>query len=207
MPCSLSCRNWRTKEDIEYVFDDIQELVSESLAGTVRVKDIVAGLKSFSRVDDAQVADADLHSGIDATLKVVANELKYKCDIVKEYGELLFVPCNLAKLNQAFINLLVNAVQAIETSGTITLRTCIEGNFACVEVSDTDRSVSEDQIDSIFDSFFTTKLVGSGTGLGLSISYCIVQEHGGAINVRSEVCVGTTFVVKLPLKGEVKNTS
>jgi two-component system NtrC family sensor kinase len=195
------------KEDIEYVLGDVQDLISESLAGTVRVKDIVSGLKSFSRVDDAQISDADLNSGIEATLRVVSNELKYKCEIVKEYGELPFVPCNLAQLNQVFLNLLVNAAQAIETNGTITVRTFTDGAFACVEVSDTGKGIPPEEIGFIFDPFFTTKPVGSGTGLGLSISYGIVQEHGGVINVHSEVGVGTTFVIKIPLPDESENTS
>lgn len=195
------------KEDIEYVLDDIQELISESLAGTVRVKDIVSGLKSFSRVDDAQISDADLHSGIDATLKVVGSELKYKCEIIKEYGELPFVPCNLAQLNQVFMNLFVNAAQAIESNGTITVRTFTEDVFACIEVSDTGKGIPQEELGSIFDPFFTTKPVGSGTGLGLSISYGIVREHGGVIDVRSEVGTGTTFVIKIPLRDQADNAS
>ena len=105
------------EEDIEFVLEDIEELMTDSIQGTVRVKDIVQGLKSFSRVDEAKVSDEDLHAGLEATLKVVANEIKYKCEVVKEFDDIPLVPCNLAQINQVFMNLLVNAAQAIEEQG------------------------------------------------------------------------------------------
>jgi len=200
-------RNTEKTEDIEYILDDIVELVEESVEGTRRVKEIVQGLKSFSRIDDAAETAADLNEGLDATLKVVANELKYKCEIVKDYGELPLVPCSLAQLNQVFMNLLVNAAHAIEDHGTVTIVTRLEDRFAVVEVRDTGRGIPDDKIGSIFDPFFTTKPVGTGTGLGLSISYGIIEEHGGDISVESEVGVGTVFTIRLPLGGEGRVTS
>ena len=186
-------------EDIEFIQEDIDGLLADSIDGAKRVKDIVQGLKSFSRVDDAEVSDQDLHEGIDSTLKVVANEIKYNCDIIKEYGDLPRVPCNLAKINQVFMNLLVNAAQAMEARGSITIRTDVEDDFAVVEFRDTGSGIPADKLGSIFDPFFTTKPVGSGTGLGLSISYGIIQEHGGTIEATSEVGIGTTFTLRLPL--------
>ena len=194
-------------EDIEFVLEDLQELVTDSHAGAIRVKDIVQGLKSFSRVDEAKVSDADLHAGIESTLKVVANELKYRCKVATEFGELPLVPCNLAQINQVLMNLLVNAAQAIEDSGEVTISTRRDERFAYVEIRDSGSGIPEDKLGSIFDPFFTTKPVGSGTGLGLSISYGIVKDHGGDISVESEVGVGSTFTVTLPLHSpaEVKS--
>lgn len=186
------------EEDIDFVLEDIEELMTDSIQGTVRVKDIVQGLKSFSRVDEASVSDEDLHAGLEATLKVVANEIKYNCEVVKEFGDIPRVPCNLAQVNQVFMNLLVNAAQAIETQGTVTISTSADDQSVCVRIKDTGGGIPEDKIGSIFDPFFTTKPVGSGTGLGLSISYGIIQDHGGSIDVESEVGRGTTFTVKLP---------
>ncbi len=187
------------EEDIEFVLEDIEGLLSDSIAGARRVKDIVQGLKSFSRVDDAEVSEQDIHEGIESTLKVVANEIKYRCEVVKQFGDLPPVPCNLAQLNQVFMNLLINAAQAMESQGTITIITSVDGGNAVIEFRDTGSGIPADKLGSIFDPFFTTKPVGSGTGLGLSISYGIVQDHGGTIEVASEVGVGTTFSVRLPL--------
>ncbi len=187
------------QEDIEFIQEDIEGLLTDSIDGTKRVKDIVQGLKSFSRVDDAEVSEQDLHEGIESTLKVVANEIKYSCEIVRQYGHLPRVPCNLAQINQVFMNLLVNAAQAMEKPGTITITTKVEGEFALAEFRDTGTGIPTKALGSIFDPFFTTKPIGSGTGLGLSISYGIVQDHGGTIEVASEEGVGTAFTVRLPL--------
>ena len=189
------------KEDIEFVLDDIGDLLHDSIEGTKRVKDIVAGLKSFSRVDEAKMCDDDLHKGIDSTLKVVENEIKYKCEVVKDYGDLPLVYCNVAQLNQVFMNLIVNAAQAMETQGTITITTRQEDDFAVLRFRDTGSGIPADKIGNIFDPFFTTKPVGSGTGLGLSISFGVIQDHGGTIDVSSEVDAGTEFTIRLPLAG------
>lgn len=194
-----SAKALEEEEDVEFILEDLRGLIGESLDGTERVKDIVQGLKSFSRIDNADEASADLHDGIDSTLKVVANELKYNCTIEKEYGELPAVRCNLAKINQVFMNLLVNAGQAMEEQGTITIRTSVEAGYARIDFQDTGSGIPEDKIGSIFDPFFTTKDVGSGTGLGLSISHGIVEEHNGTLTVESKVGVGTTFTIRLPI--------
>lgn len=189
----------QTREDIDFILDDVVELVSDSLSGALRVKEIVQGLKSFSRVDNADFSDADLHAGIESTLKVMSNELKYNCEVKLEFGDLPLVPCNLARINQVLLNLLVNASHAIEGQGTITIATGCDDTWACITVRDTGSGIPEDKIGSIFDPFFTTKPVGSGTGLGLSISYGILEEHGGTLSVESEVGKGSLFTVRLPM--------
>lgn len=186
-------------EDIEFVMEDVVALLSESTEGIVRVKDIVQGLKSFSRIDDAGTTDSDIHQGIEDTLKLIANELKYKCEIVRRFGELPLVPCNLAQVNQVFMNLLVNASQAIQANGRIEITTSVVDSCACIEIRDTGCGIDQDKLDKIFDPFFTTKPVGEGTGLGLAISYGIIEEHGGRIEVESALNEGTAFTIQLPL--------
>ncbi len=192
----------RLKEqlDFDYLRGDIFQLVSESKDGLSRVKKIVQDLKSFSRVGEQEWQAADLHQGIDSTLNIVWNELKYKCQVVKDYGDLPPVFCLISQLNQVFMNLLVNAGHAIEKQGTITIRTRCDGeDRVVVEVSDTGSGIPKENLTRIFDPFFTTKPVGKGTGLGLSLSYSIIERHHGRFEVESEVGVGTTFRVILPV--------
>lgn len=186
--------------DLDYLKQDVRDLVSESREGIARVKGIVQDLKDFSHVDEAEWQWADLHRGLDSTLNIVNNEIKYKAEVVKEYGELPEVECLASQLNQVFMNLLVNAAHAIEDRGMITLRTGHENDKVWVAVSDTGSGITAENLKNIFDPFFTTKDVGTGTGLGLSLSYGIVQKHGGHIEVDSEVGKGTTFTVHLPVK-------
>jgi two-component system NtrC family sensor kinase len=141
-----------------------------------------------------------LHQGLDSTLNIVWNELKYKCQVNKEYGELPEVYCMPPQLNQVFMNLLINAGQAIDEKGVITIRTGTLDKEVWVEVEDTGKGISPDMINRIFEPFFTTKPVGVGTGLGLSLSYSIVQKHGGRFEVKSTQGKGTTMRVWLPVK-------
>ncbi len=191
----------REKLDIAFLKDDLKALMSESKDGIARVKNIVQNLKDFSHVD---ISDewhfSDLHIGLDSTLNIVNNEIKYKANVVKEYGELPEVECLSSQLNQVFMNLLVNAAHAIEERGTITIRTGSKGDEVWVEIADTGKGIAPEHIKKIFDPFFTTKPIGKGTGLGLSLSYGIVQKHHGRIEVQSEVGKGTTFRVWLPVK-------
>lgn len=191
----------RLREDFTYLKKDALALLSESHEGVDRVTKIVQNLKDFSRVDSTeQWAMDDIHHGLDSTLNVVWNELKYSCEVRKEYGVLPPVECMLSQLNQVFMNLLVNAAQAIETKGTITIRTGYAQNWVWIEISDTGRGILPKHINSIFDPFFTTKPVGKGTGLGLSVSYSIIQKHHGRIEVDSTPGKGTTFRVCLPIR-------
>ena len=189
--------------DIDYLREDSLELMDECDEGITRVKKIVQDLKDFSRVDSGDWEWADLHAGIDTTLNVVWNEIKYKAEVEKEYGELPNVRCMPSQLNQVFMNLMVNAAQAMDERGKITICTRAEGDDVLVDVSDSGKGMAPETLKKVFDPFFTTKPVGKGTGLGLSLSYGIMQKHGGTIEVESEVGKGTTFHIRLPAKGAV----
>ncbi len=197
-------RSLKADLDIDYLKEDIPNLMSESRDGIQRVRKIVQDLKDFSRVDARQEWESvDLHAGIDSTLNIVNNEIKYKADVVKHYGALPEVQCLPSKLNQVFMNLLVNAAHAITAErGTITISTGVEGPNVWVEVADTGAGIAQENLQRIFDPFFTTKPVGKGTGLGLSLSYGIVQKHSGRMEVHSELGVGTRFRVTLPIQHE-----
>jgi signal transduction histidine kinase len=189
--------------ELDYLKNDIVALLDESSDGLGRVRRIVQDLKDFSHSDQGEWVYADLHKGLESTLNVVNNEIKYKARVIKEFGKLPMIRCLPSQLNQVFMNLLVNAAHAIETQGEITLRTGVEGNATdgnvWVEIADTGVGIPEPILTRIFDPFFTTKPVGKGTGLGLSLSYGIVQKHGGHIDVGSEVGKGSVFRVTLPI--------
>ena len=183
---------------LDYVIDDIAQLIAESREGAERVKKIVRDLKSFSRVDEMEVKPVDLNDCLDSTLNIVWNELKYKAEVKRDYGNLPPVNCNSGQLNQVFMNLLVNAAHAIEKQGTITLSSACEADIVRITIADTGCGIPEEDRAKIFEPFFTTKDVGRGTGLGLSISYDIVKKHGGEILLASKVGKGSSFTVLLP---------
>jgi len=191
----------REETEIDFLREDIPVLMAESKEGIGRVRTIVQNLKDFSRVDTLQEwVMADLHHGIDSTLNMVSNEVKYKAEVVREYGTIAQVECLPSELNQVFMNLLVNASHAIgEKRGVITLRTGQDGSNVWIEIRDDGAGIAPENLTRIFDPFFTTKPVGKGTGLGLSLSYGIVKKHLGRIEVESELGVGTTFRVVLPV--------
>ena len=184
---------------VDYIIDDLGNLIRESLDGAERVKKIVQDLKSFSRIDEAEWKMADINAGIESTINIVWNELKYKATVKKEYGNIPLTKCNPGQLNQVFMNILVNAAHAIEKQGEITMKTWHDNGYIYISISDTGCGIPADKIDRIFEPFFTTKEVGKGTGLGLSIAYDIVKKHNGDIIVESEVGKGTTFTVKVPV--------
>jgi len=197
----------REERDFAFLKADIFSLVAESKDGLNRVKKIVQDLKSFSRVGEQEWQEADLHQGLESTLNIVWNELKYKCQVIKDYGDLPPVYCLISQLNQVFMNLLVNASQAIDKQGTVTLRTCcLDNDKVCIEISDTGCGIPAEHLSRIFDPFFTTKPVGQGTGLGLSLSYSIVQRHQGQLTVRSTPGQGTSFRVILPIHPSTAST-
>jgi signal transduction histidine kinase len=186
--------------DISYLKSDLHALMKESKDGIVRVKVIVQNLKDFSHVGASdEWRYSDLQQGLESTLNIVNNEIKYKADVVREYGAIPEVECILSQLNQVFMNLLVNAAYAISERGTITIRTGCEGNEVWVEISDTGQGIPPENLQKIIDPFFTTKPVGKGTGLGLSLSYGILQKHHGRLEVNSELGRGTTFRISLPV--------
>ena len=179
---------------------DIKAAVDESLEGAEKVKNIVLDLRDFSREEKFDIKPADINNGMEKTLNVIWNELKYKVGVIKEFGNIPQVECDIQRLNQVFMNLLANAAQAIERRGTITIKTFCEGDWVVVQISDNGKGIRKEHIKRLFDAFFTTKEAGKGTGLGLSISYRIIQEHNGIINVKSEVGKGSTFAIKIPVK-------
>jgi two-component system NtrC family sensor kinase len=190
------------KQDIDIAFlrEDVMNLLRESMEGMQRVKQIVQDLKDFSHVGEAERQWANLERGLDSTLNMVRNEIKYKAEVVKEYAGVPDIECVPSQLNQVFMNLIVNAAHAIEERGTITVRTGSDAEKVWVEVRDTGSGISKDHLPRIFEPFYTTKPVGKGTGLGLSLSYGIVQRHRGSIEVTSEVGQGSCFKVTLPIK-------
>jgi len=200
-------RQWKTIEkvkkeiDLDYLKQDVVKLIAESTDGVKRVKDIVQDLKDFSHVDEAEWQLIDVHAGLDSTLNIVHNEIKYKAEVIKQYGELPEVECIGSQLNQVFMNLLVNAAHAIDEHGTITIETGLtDSDWIWISISDTGKGIAKSKIKNIFDPFYTTKPVGQGTGLGLSLSYGIIEKHSGRIDVESVEGVGTTFAIWLPVK-------
>ena len=190
----------RKKLKIDFLLEDTDDLLTESLSGAKRVSEIVKNLKSFSRVDAEETALTNLNDCLDSTLKVIWNELKYKAKIIKEYSDLPQTLCNPQELNQVFINILINAAHAIDEQGEISLRTWVDGEWIKVAFSDTGQGIPADKLERIFEPFYTTKPVGKGTGLGLSICYDLLKKNGGDIQVASEVGHGTTFTLSIPLK-------
>jgi signal transduction histidine kinase len=181
------------------VREDIGNLLTESIEGLQRVKRIVLDLRDFSHIGDTAMQVSNLEHGMDSTINVVWNELKYKAELVKEYAGIPEVNCIASQINQVFMNMLMNAAQAIEAQGKITIRTGQVGNEVFISIADTGSGISAENLAHLFEPFFTTKPVGKGTGLGLSIAYGIVQKHHGRIEVKSEVGVGTTFCIWLPI--------
>lgn len=188
--------------DYEFIMEDAPELIRQTKDGIDRVRRIVQDLKEFSRADQSlEWTVTSLHAGIDSTLNIVNNEVKYKADVVRQYGELPDIECRPSELNQVFMNLIVNAAHSIRSErGTITLRTGVDGDQVWVEVQDNGCGIPQAHLSRIFDPFFTTKEVGVGTGLGLSVSHGIVAKHSGRISVHSVVGEGSTFRVTLPIR-------
>lgn len=189
----------RKRLKIDYLLEDVKELIRESLDGGQRVKTIVLNLKGFARLDEEEWKLADLTEGIESTLNIVWNEIKYKAEVKKDYGTLPLTMCNIGKLNQVFMNLLINAAQAIEGRGEIRVTSRCEADEIMIEIADTGCGISADQLNRIFEPFYTTKEVGKGTGLGLSIAYDIIKQHGGEISATCEPGRGTTFLIRLPV--------
>jgi two-component system NtrC family sensor kinase len=192
------------REEIELAFlkEDIPVLMRESKEGIVRVRKIVQDLKDFSHVDtNPDWQFANLNQGIDSTLNVINNEIKYRADLVKDYCDLPEVQCMPSQINQVVMNLVLNAAQAMGAErGKITVRTGVADDKVWLEVIDNGSGIPKDVLPRIFDPFYTTKAVGKGTGLGLSLSYGVIQKHHGSIDVQSEIGKGSAFHVTLPLR-------
>ena len=183
--------------DLSFILDDFKNVINESLEGMARVAKIVSDLKDFAHVDKAELEHADINKGIESTLNVVWNELKYKARVIKDLGKIPLVKCYPQRINQVFMNILINAAQAIEDKGEIRITTRADNGHIDIRISDTGKGIPPDVLPKIFDPFFTTKEVGKGTGLGLNMAYNIIQKHKGSIDVESEVGKGTTFIIRL----------
>ncbi len=193
----------RQATDLAFLREDTPQLLRESQEGLARVKGIVADLKDYSHVDESLWQYADINRGVQSTLNVAWNEVKYKAEVVRNLGPLPPVFCIASQINQVIMNLLVNAAQAIDGKGRITISTGVAGDHVWIEVEDTGRGMPVEVQQRIFEPFFTTKEVGKGTGLGLSISWEIVQRHQGKLEVRSTPGLGSTFRIELPVKGRM----
>jgi signal transduction histidine kinase len=199
-------RDTQQRLQFDFVRQDLPELLAESIDGIERVSEIVKNLKAFSHVDNAQWQPANLVEGLENTLKIAANQLKYKVEIHRDYAaDLPQVYCQPNQMNQVFLNLLVNAAQAMDFKGHLYLRAWQQGQDVCIEVRDTGTGIEPEYMKRLFEPFFTTKPVGSGTGLGLSLSYSIVKKHQGNIQVQSTPGAGASFIVSLPIGGPDKS--
>jgi two-component system, NtrC family, sensor kinase len=191
------------EREYEYLREDVVELLDESCSGVQRVRQIVQDLKDFSHAGEQEWTWADLHKGLESTLNIVHNEIKYVADVDRRYGELPQVRCLASQLNQVFMNLLVNAAHALSATGRRGRIVVTTGRLGeeevFVEVADDGCGIAPEHLNRIFDPFFTTKPVGKGTGLGLSVSYGIVRRHGGRIEVSSRPGEGTSLRVCLPI--------
>lgn len=190
---------------LDFVFEDTDDLIRESLEGAGRVKKIVSDLKGFSHIDEAHKSDADINTEIDRTLSVLTHEIPQGVQIVKNYGELPPFSCNAAHICQAFYNILLNALQAGGAGLVIDIATQNANNMIKIKFSDNGPGIPDSIRDRIFEPFFTTKEVGTGTGMGLNVTYEIISSYQGTIEVESEVGKGTAFSILLPLPQKVKN--
>jgi two-component system NtrC family sensor kinase len=187
------------RTDFDFIMADLADIFSECREGIDRIQKIVGDLKDFARPGEPERQLTDINQGLDATINIVWSELQSKVELIKEYGDLPRINCYSFQINQVFMNLLVNAAQAIEKQGTIRVHTCVQGDSIEVHISDTGQGIPEQHLSKIFDPFFTTKAVGKGTGLGLSMAYGIIKKHNGEIMVQSKVGQGTCFRLRLPI--------
>jgi len=168
--------------------------------GAERVKEIVTRLRAFARLDEAEQDRVDIHEGLESTLTLVHHELKNRIQVHKDYGTIPRITCYPNQINQVFMNILVNASQAIAGTGDIFIKTFEQDGHVIVEIRDTGKGIPTKNLDRIFDPGFTTKGAGVGTGLGLSIVYQIIDDHNGKIEIDSDVGRGTTFRIILPIR-------
>jgi len=188
-----------TEIDVDFILDDIKDLIKDCKEGTERIKKIVLDLKDFAHPGEDKIQTTDINKGIESTLNVVWNELKYKAAVAKDYGDLPRVQCYPQQLNQVFMNILVNAAQAIKKRGEIRVSTRSDNGYVEIKISDTGSGIPKENLPKIFDPFFTTKKVGKGTGLGLNVAYNIIKKHKGTIDVESELGKGTAFTIRIPV--------
>ena len=195
----LQIENLKNKLDYKSLMIEMDHLIKSVKNGAMRTTEIIKSLRNFSRLDEYALKKADIQEGIDSTLTILTNKFKNRIEVVKDYDKIPSFNCFPGQLNQVFMNILSNAIDAIEGSGTILIKTKIAGNNAEVRIKDSGKGMTEEVKRKIFEPFFTTKNVGDGTGLGLSISYGIIEKHKGAIFVKSEQGKGTEFTIQIPM--------
>jgi len=214
----VEIQNSVEEKDIHFLIEDLPKLLASMKIGTERIKDIVLGLRRFSRLDEAEIKTVDLHEGLENTLMILEHRFKAtakngEITLIKKYDNLPEVECYPGELNQVFMNILANAIDALEETltvpdkkldidPTISIITGLNNkNFAVIEIEDNGPGICPAVRQKLFDPFFTTKPIGKGTGLGLSISYkIIVERHGGQLNCQSEVGKGTKFTIAIPIR-------
>jgi signal transduction histidine kinase len=192
-------QNEKDHQSLQTMLPDLKSLIEDTIRGSHTVKELVQNLRTFSHLDQAEKKPADIHEGLETCLMIVHPQIKGRIKVVKNYEAEGVIECNIGQLNQVFLNLLLNASQAIEGEGEIHVTTKNEDEEIVISISDTGSGIPESIRSRIFDPFFTTKEVGQGMGLGLSISYSIVEKHQGKIAVESEAGKGSTFCIRLPL--------
>jgi signal transduction histidine kinase len=185
-------------EQIEEILPDIKNLIEDTINGSQMIKELVDNLRSFSHLDQAKWSLVDIHEGIESSIKILLSQFKEKIKINKKFNAKGVIECNPGQLNQVFLNLLANAAQAVKAKGNIWIETSDEHGQIKIEIRDDGEGMPDEILGKIFDPFFTTKDVGEGTGLGLSISYSIVKNHGGRLNVKSQLGEGSIFTITLP---------
>lgn len=194
------------KEQIDYqiLLEDLDSIICDCRDGAERIRDIVQNLRTFSRLDEAEFKKTDVHEGINSTVRLLSRYFSTdNISLVRDYGELPLIDAFSGQLNQVWMNLLVNAAQAVsQKGGEVSITTRAEGEFVFVTIGDTGGGIAPEHLNRVFDPFYTTKPVGEGTGLGLSISFGIVERHGGTITVETKLNEGSTFTVRLPINVE-----
>jgi PAS domain S-box-containing protein len=188
--------------DVVKIMGILEEINRNNRMACDRIITIIRNLKNFARLDEAERKKVDIHEGLDSTLTLVQHQLKNRIQVIKEYGTLPEIECFPNQLNQVFMNLFVNAAQAMPDQGTLSIRTFRQGEDVKIVISDTGIGIPREHLPKIFDPGFTTKGVGVGTGLGLSICLKIIQDHHGRIDVKSEVSKGTAFTLTLPIQNK-----
>ncbi len=188
---------WK-RTDIDFMLEDFHALLQESISGADRVARIVTDLKGFSNIDQSEEKYVDLNDNLRSVCNVAHAQINPCAEVIMDLGELPLLRCHVGRLNQAFLALLLNAAQAMNSRGEIRIRSRHEGNEVRIEFTDNGHGIAQDVLERIFDPFFSTRDVGKGTGLGLTVSRDIVAAHGGRIEVRSEPGAGSTFTVVLP---------
>ena len=199
----LDVEKFKQDEKIDLTMKEVNNLLKGIEDGAMRTSEIVKGLRNFSRLDQNVFRRANLNESLESTLTLLNSTYKNRIEIIKQFGAIPEVDCFPGQINQVFMNILSNAIQAIPQSGTIFIKTWQENTMVKISISDTGAGMTEEVRKKIFDPFFTTKDVGKGTGLGLAISFGIIQKHNGEIEVFSKLGEGTEFIIRIPVNQSI----